>query len=276
MQSVEIMRCGQNAAGTRMKHPPQRAALLCAHFLAEEAGKPTPGASGPGNVEAGSGGGGYALLAAAHVGAAATCFIDPTAVGNFFFGGESMRASAQKKAWLSRLSGSLWAVRLRGCGILWALQPALRQHSGPHGIAPPLPTPSSLQAPSCPRASSPRRWSSCWAAASERSLPPPWASSRWVAGQSRSGFGRAPCPRRFACDVQWGSRTNNQPGTPCGDLPLLRCSLLTPLSRPPPTNSLPTRQLADANELGSPTAQRLQLGLMGFSAGGCLHTNSVG
>ena len=34
------------------------------------------------------GGGGYALLAAAHAGAAAACFIDPTAVGNFFFGGE--------------------------------------------------------------------------------------------------------------------------------------------------------------------------------------------
>ncbi len=40
-------------------------------------------------MEAGTGGGGYALLAAAHAGAAAACFIDPTAVGNFFFGGET-------------------------------------------------------------------------------------------------------------------------------------------------------------------------------------------
>lgn len=54
----------------------------------------------------------------------------------------------------------------------------------------------------------------------------------------------------------------------------VHCSLASPA--PVPTNSLPTRQLADANELGSPTAQRLQLGLMGFSAGGCLHTSSVG
>lgn len=44
------------------------------------------------------------------------------------------------------------------------------------------------------------------------------------------------------------------------------CPRSYPLSPAPPL--APTLQLADAGQLNSPAAQRLQLGLMGFSAGG--------
>lgn len=50
-----------------------------------EAGRPTSG--GPSGV--GGAAGGYSLLGAAHAGLAASCFLAPTAIANFFFPGES-------------------------------------------------------------------------------------------------------------------------------------------------------------------------------------------